>query len=289
VGTTGAAFLKLAGSARESALGDAAAAGAQGADALFTNPAGLSTLLPESPSELSLTYDNLLETSYLGTAAWGLPVGRSGAFGADLVYLSQSALTAYSGQGDAVGSFQPYDLALALAYARRFDGFALGGSVKMIRSSLDDVAGTSAALDFGAQAGNVCLVGDRPLDVGAYLSNLGPAIKLGSLSAPLPFAFTGGALWHLATAVDTRMDVHLPSDQAPYVSLGVEGTYRFDQQKHSASLRLGYDQNHSRELDGGAGLTVGGGLDLGGFRVDYAWVPYGGLGMENRFTLAFRF
>jgi hypothetical protein len=71
--------------------------------------------------------------------------------------------------------------------------------------------------------------------------------------------------------------------------LGVEATYRFDQQKRSASLRLGYDQSHSRELDGVAGMTAGGGLDLGGFRLDYAWVPYGELGMQNRFTLAFRF
>ncbi|MCX5794183.1 MAG: PorV/PorQ family protein [Elusimicrobia bacterium] len=289
VGTTGAAFLKLVRSARDSALGGAAAAGAQGAEALFTNPAGLASLLPESPSELSLSYDNLLESSYLGSAAWGRPVGRSGALGADLVYFSQSAQTAYNGRGDAVGSFRPYDLAVALAYARRFDGFALGGGLKLIRSSLDDVSGTSAALDFGAQARSICLVGDRPVDVGAHVSNLGPPIKVGGTSAPLPLAFAGGVLWHLSTFVDSSLDVHVPSDQDPYVSLGVEATYRFDQGKHSAALRLGYDQNHIRELDGAAGLTAGGGLDLGGFRVDYAWVPYGDLGMQNRFTLALRF
>ncbi len=288
-GTTGAAFLKLARSARDSALGGASAAGAQGADALFSNPAGLSSFLPESPSELSLSYDNLLESSYLGTAAWGRSVGRFGALGVDLVYFSQGALTAYNGQGDAVGSFRPYDLAVALAYARRFDGFAMGGSVKMIRSSLADVSGTSAALDFGAQASDICLVGDRPVDFGAQVSNLGPPIKLGGLEAPLPFAFAGGFLWHMATAVDSSLDAHLPSDQAPYVSLGVEATYRFDQKKHGASLRLGYDQSHGRELGGAAGMSAGGGLDLGGFRLDYAWVPYGDLGMQNRFTLAFRF
>jgi len=288
-GTTGAAFLKFARSARDSALGGTSAAGAQGADALFSNPAGLSSLLPESPSELSLSYDNLLESSYLGTAAWGRPVGRSGAFGADLVFFSQGALTAYNGQGDAVGSFRPYDLAVALAYARRFDDFSVGGGVKMIRSSVDDVSGTSAALDLGAQASDICLVGDRPVDFGAHLSNLGPPIKLGGMSAPLPFAFASGVLWHMATVVDSSLDVHLPSDQAPYVSVGVEATYRFDQQKHRASLRFGYDQSHSRELNGSAGMTAGGGLDLGGFRLDYAWVPYGDLGMQNRFTLAFRF
>jgi hypothetical protein len=288
-GGTGAAFLKLVHAAREAALGGAASAGAQGADALFSNPAGLASLVPESPSDLSLSYNNLMETSYLGTAAWGRPVGASGAFGADVVYFSQGALTAYNGQGDAVGSFRPYDLAAALAYARRFEGFTLGGGLKLIRSSLSDVSGTSAAVDFGAQLKSICLLGDRPVDAGAYLSNFGPPIKLGGTSAPLPFAMAGGVLWHVATMLDSSIDVHLPSDQDPYISLGFEATYRFDQQKRKASLRLGYDQSHGRELDGAAGMTAGGGLDLEGLRLDYAWVPYGDLGMQNRVTLAFRF
>ncbi|MDD5630283.1 MAG: PorV/PorQ family protein [Elusimicrobia bacterium] len=288
-GTAGAEFLKLAGSARESALGGAAAAGAQGADALFSNPAGLASLRPDSRSEASLSYDNLLESSYLGSAAWGRPLGRSGAVGAELVYFSQDAQTAYNGQGDAVGSFRPYDLAVGAAYARRFGGFAAGAGLKLIRSSVDDASGTSAAVDFGAQAPGVVLVGDRPLDIGAYVSNLGPPIKVGGASAPLPLAIVGGALWHLADPVDASFDLHLPSDQDPYVSLGVEASYRFDQRRHSAFLRLGYDQSHARELDGAAGMTAGGGLDLGSFRVDYAWVPYGDLGMQNRVTLALRF
>ena len=38
-----------------------------------------------------------------------------------------------------------------------------------------------------------------------------------------------------------------------------------------------------------ARLSAGGGLDLGNFRLAYAWVSFGDLGMQNRFTLAFRF
>ncbi|MBI5242035.1 MAG: PorV/PorQ family protein [Elusimicrobia bacterium] len=288
-GGTGAAFLKLVRSTRESALGGAASAGAQGSDALFSNPAGLASLVPESPSELSLTYDHLLETSYLGTAAWGRPLGASGAFGADVAYFSQGAQTAYNGLGDNVGSFRPYDLAVAAAYARRFEKFSLGGKLKVIRSVLDDVSGTSAAIDFGGQAESLFLLGDRPVDAGAYLSNFGPPIKLGSVAAPLPLAAAGGLLWHTTKVVDSSLDLHLPSDQPPYVSLGLEATYRFDRDKRQAALRLGYDQSHGRELDGMAGLTAGGGLDLGSFRLDYAWVPYGDLGMQNRITLAFRF
>lgn len=288
-GGTGAAFLKLVRSTRESALGGAASANARGSDALFSNPAGLASLVPESPSELSLTYDNLLETSYLGTAAWGRPLGTDGALGADAAYFSQGAMTSYNGLGDNTGSFRPYDLAVSLGYAHRFQSLALGGKFKLIRSSLDDVSGVSAAVDFGAQVKSLFLLGDRPVDAGAHLSNLGPPIKLGSVAAPLPFAMAGGLLWHMSKAVGANLEVHLPADQDPYVSLGVEATYRFDAEKRAASLRLGYDQSHGRELSGAAGMTAGGGLDLGSFRLDYAWVPYGDLGMQNRITLAFCF
>jgi hypothetical protein len=54
-------------------------------------------------------------------------------------------------------------------------------------------------------------------------------------------------------------------------------------------IRVGYDQSHGRKVDGLTGLTAGGGVELKGFRLDYAWVPFGTLGTTNRFSLAFRF
>ncbi|HAM36719.1 MAG TPA: hypothetical protein DEB40_00675 [Elusimicrobia bacterium] len=288
-GTTGAAFLKLALPARSEALGGAAAAGADNSDALFINPAGLLTLGPETPSDLSFSYNSLLESSYLSYAAYAKALGKSSALAAGFVYFSQGAMTAYNGQGDPAGTFRPSDLAVSAAYARRFDEFSLGGGLKMIRASVDDVSGTTAALDFGGQARNVCLVGERPLDVGASLTNFGPAIKLGGASAPLPLALAAGMLWHASPALDSSLDVHLPVDQDPYVSLGVEAFLFFDQSRRKAAFRVGYDQSHGRDIDGLTGMTAGMGLDLGAFRLDYAWVPLGDLGMQNRITLAFRF
>ncbi|MFA6004724.1 MAG: PorV/PorQ family protein [Elusimicrobiota bacterium] len=288
-GTTGAAFLKLARSARSEALGGAAVAGASDADALFSNPAGLSSLDPEHPSDLSFSYHSLLESAYLGYAAYGHALGRFGAVGGSVVYFSQGAMTAYTSQGDPNGTFAPNDLAVALSYAQRFRTFALGGSLKMIRSSVDDVSGATAALDIGGQAKNVCLLGDRPLDVGASLTNMGPAIKLGGMSAPLPLALALGALWHTTPNVDAYLDVRLPSDQDPYASFGLETNYAFDKLRRKAFLRAGYNQAYSRDIDGLTGLTAGCGLDLGAFRLDYAWVALGDLGMQNRVTLAFRF
>ena len=60
--------------------------------------------------------------------------------------------------------------------------------------------------------------------------------------------------------------------------------------KDTGSLRFGFDQNNTRNIEGLAGLTAGAGLDLKQrVRVDYAWVPFGDLGMMNRVSIALRF
>jgi hypothetical protein len=79
----------------------------------------------------------------------------------------------------------------------------------------------------------------------------------------------------------------VPVDDSPYASIGTELYLR--DKSYTAYLRLGFNQTASRHVDGLVGLTGGAGIDFKRFRLDYAWVPYGDLGMTNRLTLAFRF
>ena len=268
---------------------------------MLSNPAGLASLGSGSASDLSLSFNSLLDTSYLGYAAFGQGLGGSGVLGADVVYFSQQAMTTYSGIGLAQGSFQPADWSAALAYARRFDGFSVGVEAKFIHSALADVSGRSAAVDLGAQAKSVfLLLSGGPVDLGAYFSNLGPPIKLGGVSSPLPFAAVAGLLWHGAPAfaepsaaslpwdLDAGFDLHCPVDLAPYAALGLEAGFRFDGQRRKAAVRVGYNESSAGVSGGYSGLTAGVGLDLQSFRLDYAWAPFGDLGMQNRVTLALR-
>ncbi len=267
---------------------------------MLSNPAGLASLGSGSASDLSLSFNSLLDTSYLGYAAFGQGLGGSGVLGADVVYFSQQAMTTYSGIGLAQGSFQPADWSAALAYARRFDGFSVGVEAKFIHSALADVSGRSAAVDLGAQAKSVFLLSGGPVDLGAYFSNLGPPIKLGGVSSPLPFAAVAGLLWHGAPAfaepsaaslpwdLDAGFDLHCPVDLAPYAALGLEAGFRFDGQRRKAAVRVGYNESSAGVSGGYSGLTAGVGLDLQSFRLDYAWAPFGDLGMQNRVTLALR-
>ena len=275
-------------------MGGVSAAAGVGAEAVFLNPAGLARVEAETPSEVSLSYDALLESSYAGSVAYARPLGRDGAFGAGLVYASQGAQTSYNALGDATGSFTPNDLALGAWYARRLLGpLSLAGGLKIIRSSLADRSGTTAALDFGLLAKHVADLGDGPLDAGFAIQNIGPPLKLGSSSDPLPARIRAGGLWHISPTFDAGLDVNLPVDSDPYASLGVEARLPASvvgsKKPWIVSVRGGFDQNRTRGVDGFTGFSAGAGFDFSALRLDYAWIPFGDLGSVNRITIAFRF
>lgn len=274
--------------ARSLAMGGTQAAWAQGAEAIFSNPAGLACLEGRrGPAELSLAYGRLLESVYSGAASYARPLGAESAVGFGVLYFTQAPQTAYSTTGDSTGEFTPYDLAAALGYGRRSGRIRMGASLKLIRSSLADVSGATAAADVSVQVLHAARVGDTPVDIGAGLSNLGPGLRLGENTAPLPLHLRAGMLWHASEAAGAALDLNLPVDHDPYVSLGFEREFKRDSLR--AALRLGYNQAYARDVEGLAGVTAGAGVDTGGFRLDYAWVPFGELGMTNRFSLLFRF
>jgi hypothetical protein len=275
-------------------MGGVSAAAGAGAEAVFLNPASLSRVAAEAPSEVSLGYDALLESAYNGSVAYARPLGRDGAFAAGLLYTSQGAQTAYNSVGDASGKFTPMDLALGAWYARRLIGpLSLAGGLKIIRSAIDDRSGTTAAVDFGLLARQVAELGDGPLDAGLSIQNIGPPLKLGSASDPLPARIRVGTLWRVSPTFDAGLDVNLPVDKDPYATLGAEARIpasRIGSTKPwVVAIRGGYDQNRTRGVDGFTGFSAGAGFDFSALRLDYAWVPFGDLGTVNRITIAFRF
>jgi len=270
-------------------MGGASAASIRGAEALFVNPAGILPPAPDTPlHEVGLGYQRLLETSYAGSVSYARSLGGgASSLAAGVVYFSQSSLAGYDTRGDPTGSFTPYDFAASAAFAASpQDRLGVGGALKVIRSSLADVSGTTAAVDFGVQARRVSAAGDGPIDMGAAVRNLGPPLKLGSVASPLPLELQGGMLWHAHQGLGVALDLHLPADQEPYFSFGLEAAFGAGEAR--SFLRLGYSQGRSRDLEPIAGLAAGAGLDLGRMRVDYAWLPAGDLGTTHRVSLGFR-
>ncbi len=274
-------------------MGGTSAAAGLGADAVFLNPAAIARFEPESPSELAVGYDALLETAYSGSAAYARPLGRSGAFAAGLLYASQGAQTAYTSQGDAEGAFTPTDVAAGVWYARRLGFLSLAAGLKLIHSTLADRSATTGAADIGVLARHVTDIGEGPLDLGLALQHLGPPIKLGAVADPLPARIRAGALWRVSPTFDAAFDFVCPVDQDPFISVGVEARVPAARigstRPWTASIRAGFDENRTRGVEGFSGVSAGGGLDFSAMRLDYAWVPFGDLGTVNRITMAFRF
>ncbi|MFA6004097.1 MAG: hypothetical protein WC881_08510, partial [Elusimicrobiota bacterium] len=53
--------------------------------------------------------------------------------------------------------------------------------------------------------------------------------------------------------------------------------------------RMGYSSQTLNDVTGMTGLCVGAGFGTRGLSFDYAFVPYGGLGITNRFSVSAKF
>ena len=130
-GTAAAQFLELGVGGRAMSMGGACTAVADGADALYWNPAGLVRVERNAATFMHAAY---LDSSFYDYAAYARNLGDYGAVGLGLQYLNAGSITETDANFNSVGSFTPYDLAASLGYAHRLGGFSLGGAVKYIHS-----------------------------------------------------------------------------------------------------------------------------------------------------------
>lgn len=277
---TGAAFLKLDPSARSAAMGSASVAGAGSADALFFNPAGLGTL---KRRELLAGHAEWLAGTKFDALAYGQPTSW-GSLGVSALRLSAGTLEARTADRRAAGAFEAADAVYALSAARRLEGWAVGGTLKYLRSEIGPYSAQTAAADLGLRRE----VPGTALGLGVAVRNLGKGLKFLDQEDPLPLTAAAGAAYRLAGVFALSAELrHEPHDRRTALSLGSE--YAFLGALH---LRAGYGAN-TLARGGGTGPLGGLGAGLGfrmkSFGADYAFTPFGELGDVQRLTLSARF
>lgn len=277
-GAVSAVFLKIPPSARFQALAGAGLA-LYAPDAFFFNPAG-TAYLASGRSAVLLGYESLLESSGRSSLAFLKGLDR-GVLGFGLLYRGEAGLEKYDALGAARGSFQAYDAALAGSYALRLDRMDLGAVLKAVHSRLGPASAGSLALDAGAvfrgKAGTFT-------DFALTARNLGFPMKLGSRADPLPFELAGAMHWRYAPELSVLAEGRLPVDHSPYVILA--GEYGLALGGATAlALRAGISFKNYDELGLAGAFASGFGLKSGDWAFDYAFVPYGDLGVTHRLTL----
>ncbi len=275
-GTSSANFLKQGTGARYLAMGGAAAASADDANALFWNPANLALAREAS---LSLTYGAQVESLNDQFAGYVQPAGRWGAFGAAMQMFSAGTLSQTDDTGARLGTFAPRDAAGLAGWGRRFFGnVTFGLNAKLVQSRILSSASTWAAdAGLGFQMNGLAF--------GLAARNMGGKLKFDREESPLPLTFQAGAAWKPGESWLIAVDGSRARDEDAALGAGLE--WKLGLGTSALFLRGGYN-TRTRDVPGLQGMSAGLGWRWSLLDVDYAWIPMGDLGQTHRASVNVR-
>ncbi len=282
-GAETAAFLDVGVGARALAMGGAYTALASGADAIYWNPAGLARA---EKRQVSLSHAELGAGSRHDFLAYAHPAGRA-TFGGALTYLSYGSIGGRDVMGRPTGDYQASDAAVAFAAGVKTDFADLGASVKYVRSHIGSSQAQGAALDAGVK--RELAAGSGKILLAAALRNIGPGLKYQDQRNDLPLRAAFGAGYRFEKGHGLAVEFQNGPRGAGSEG-GAGGEYKA---MEGVFLRLGYTSKSAAAGGGGfdaaRGLTLGLGLERGGYALDYAAQAAGELGSTHRFTLSAKF
>lgn len=263
-GDAGVLWLRLGIGARSGGMGETGVASATDVNAVYWNPANLTS----APG----TQIGLQHTEYFGSLfrQEALTVShhtKYGSFGLLLsgFYSEDVERTELDRSGVELGTFRPYDVAGGLSYALDFRNASLGITTKFLYERIDAYAGSTFAVDLGIAA-------DAPLEglrMAAVVQNLGPALTLQEEEIPLPRTVRAGLAYRPALRRAPMLantlwvgEIVTPNDGNARLHAGVEVKV------HELFVLRG---GHRFSYDTW-GSTFGAGFARGALHVDYAFM-----------------
>lgn len=314
VGTSAAAFLKIGVGSRAVALGGAYTAIGGDPSSLYWNIAGIADM---KRSEIMLSHNDWIKDldinhDFLGAV---FPLGKTGVLGISVTYLSMgdmkvTTLDKPQGTGE---SFEAFDAAVGLAYARRLtDRFSVGIHGKYVIQHISQ----SNANAFAVDVGGLYDTGVRGLKIGMAISNFGTQMRmqgrdlrvkldpfptvganpndvvanLETVSWPLPLSFQLGAAIDAINVANQRVSLSVDykdeRDFRPLTLFGLEYSYN-----EFLFLRAGTNKRYEREyrLNLGAGIFAGIPSTRLKVRFDYAYSDLDRLSSAHRISLGLVF
>jgi len=281
-------FLLTDVSARAAALNGSFVSMKDDPNVLFYNPASIGTL---SVPKVSVSYVNHIMDVNAGTLSYGQHIEGVGSVGAGVIYMNYGSFNRTDELMNVLGTFGAAELALIAGIAARYDDDILVGvNAKFISSSIAEYNSTALAIDLGF----LYDIPSQNLSIGGSVLNIGKQLKTyAGVNELLPLDVKFGI---------TKRPEHLPIflnidfhqlnessdkflDRFSNFTVGAE----FLMSK-SLRLRVGYNNKQRQELKTGTnvglgGFSIGVGLVLNEYQIDYAYNSYGDFGGIQRFSL----
>ena len=264
----GLAFLTLDPDPAGQAAGGAYSASGSGPFAPLFNPAGLAS---GNRNGIALTFHDWIGDARTLGVAGRFGLGEKGGAGLYVLSTSSGDLEARDGPGPAEGTFEVQYFAVGAGVARQFGPVQIGAAGKVLSERVLDSSAGGFAFDGGVQIEAV-----EGLRIGGAVQHLGDMSALETDATPLPTTVRGGVSLRpfrlmaatentalLSTALHAEV-VHRSEQTDPtQFRVGGEATL-FDM----VTLRGGYISG-----DPVRHFSVGAGLAVNAFRVDYAMLP----------------
>jgi hypothetical protein len=259
---------------------------------IFYNPGALTTL---SQSRGSVGFLKHLLDVNGGYISYARSVSGVGTVGAGILYMDYGSFNETDESMNTLGTFGARDLAFVVGIGRSLDEVtSIGINLKLIYSSIGEFKATGIAVD----AGLLYQIPSQNITIGASVLTLGSQmqtyngvkeslpldVKIGITKRPehLPVLLNFN-FHHLTDSHEKALD-HLSS-----FSFGAEFLM-----SESVRLRIGYNNQQRKDLKLGtspglAGMSLGGGILIGEYVIDYAFNSYGKIGGLHRVSVGMGF
>ena len=269
----------LVGSARDLGMGSAFVGVADDASALYFNCAGLSGLTKPS---IAVHHNSYLAGTFQETLEASFPAGDKSALAFALNYVDWGKLDLRDDFGASQGNFNDSNVAFTAGWGKEwFKGFSAGLALRALQQKVVDDLYDSLSADFGVlwSPGQDCRLGLSYLNLG---TNVGGNRQAGEVKGG------GSRRFHM----DRRFDLlaalsgsWIPNGKVGAAQCGVEGLWN-----GQWAIRAGYQiPFYDNQVDGFSNFTAGAGFKVESLALDYAYLPFGTLGVSHRISLSYLF
>lgn len=275
--STGARFLNIPVSARFTAMGNAGTALASGAEAVFVNPAGSY----KNGNGFTASHDSWLDGAFIENAAVNYLPFKDMAFGMALSYVNSGSIDVYKtdANGNPVkqGQISANDFIVKGNYSLNLPGYLSAGlNIGCAVENLGQEVYAAFVTDLGLN-----YVNENGFSAGLTAKNMGTRIGKYDMSVPLnagiSYSKTFSEVHTLTGAAECRADFRSTAIYGAGVEYAYKGTY---------FIRTGYSTDNTGSTTGLSGLRAGAGVKFERITLDYAFEPYGKLGISNKISFA---